>query len=378
MDHDQSIARNETARIKTMEQANQSRLEVASMAKVGFHKQRLTEYLRGKAIFPITLELDLTSECTRSCPECPSSKAVHHHSLSIEFVDRLFGYLEGSTGGLILTGGEPTMAPLFPVALHMARQRGFEEIAVVTNGSLLEQPRIAEALLAYVTTIRLSMYDWDEGSYEEVIRTLRKIESLRNLIERTDSTLQIGISFLTSTNRAMLLAKMAESVWSAGAHWIYFHPLCTKWGLGCPELSDQEGVLAAIKELQNGASFDNRVFMLRERYENTPLEFDGYHSAHFLLVIGADGMNYLAPEVKYQASGVIADLRNGWNNTFLQEQYRIGWINSVTSRAYPALKSRHRGILYNHFIEHLKRSKKSAPDTFEERSTTAFLFPHIL
>ena len=270
------------------------------------------------------------------------------------------------------------MAPLFPRALHMARQRGFEEIAVVTNGSLLDQPHIAEALLAYVTTIRLSMYDWDEGPQEEVGLTLRKIETLRNLIERADSKLQIGISFLTSTNRAMLLGKMAEAVWSAGAHWIYFHPLCTKWGLGCPELSDQEGVLAVISEMQHRASFKNQVFMLRERYEHAPLEFDGYHAARFLLVIGADGKNYLAPEVKYQASGVIADLGNGWNDTFLQERHRLARIRSITSRAYPPLKSRHRGILYNHFIEHLNRNEKSASGSFGGGPTTNFLFPHIL
>ena len=378
MDHDQAIAYEETAHMKTTEQTDRPRFEVASMSKVGFHIQRLKEYLEGKAIFPITLELDLTSECTRACPECPSSMAIHHHSLSMEFVERLFGYLEGRTAGLILTGGEPTMAPLFPRALQMARQRGFDEIAVVTNGSLLDQPHIAEALLAYVTTIRLSMYDWDEGPQEEVGLTLRKIETLRNLIERADSKLQIGISFLTSTNRAMLLEKMAEAVWSAGAHWIYFHPLCTKWGLGCPELSDQEGVFAVISEMQHRASFNNQVFMLRERYEHTPLEFDGYHAAHFLLVIGADGKNYLAPEVKYQASGVIADLGNGWNDTFLQERHRLARIRSITSRAYPALKSRHRGILYNHFIEHLNRNEKSASGAFGGGPTTDFLFPHIL
>jgi MoaA/NifB/PqqE/SkfB family radical SAM enzyme len=378
MDHDQCINRDETSHIETTEQANRPRLEVASMSKVGFHKKRLKEYLDGKPIFPVTLELDLTSECTRACAECPSATAIHHHSLSMEFVDRLFGYMEGRTRGLILTGGEPTMAPLFPTALQMARQRGFEEIAVVTNGSLLDRAHVADALLTHVTTIRLSMYDWDEGSHEDVARTLQKIESLRNLIERTGSKLQIGISFLTSTNRAMLLAKMAESVWSVGAHWIYFHPLCSKWGLGCPELSDQEGVLATIEEFRRRASFNNRVFMLRERYEHSPLEFDGYHAAHFLLVIGADGKNYLAPEVKYQSSGVIADLGNGWNDAFLQERGKLARISSVTSRAYPALKSRHRGILYNHFIEHLRQSEKSAPSTFERGPTADFLFPHIL
>ena len=74
-------------------QVGRLRPELASMFKVGCHKERVRAYLDGKAIFPITLELDLTSECTRVCPECPSATAANHHSLNKEFVDRLFGYL---------------------------------------------------------------------------------------------------------------------------------------------------------------------------------------------------------------------------------------------------------------------------------------------
>jgi MoaA/NifB/PqqE/SkfB family radical SAM enzyme len=360
------------------EQMSGLRPELASMFKVGYHKERVRAYLDGEAIFPITLELDLTSECTRMCPECPSATAANHDSLNMQFVDRLFGYLEGHTTGLLLTGGEPTMAPLFPKALQLARQRGFIDIAVVTNGSLINSPPVEEALLTYVSTIRLSMYDWDGKSCEGAEWTLRRIESLRKRIDRENSRLQIGISALTSKSRVGMLGKLAELVMAAGAHWIYFHPLCTKWGVGCPEPAEQEGVVTKIEELQE-KDFENcQVFMFSARYKSTPLEFDGYYAAHFLLVIGADGRNYLGPEVKYQPHHVLADLAGRWREDFLWERGRLAHVNSVNSRTYPAIKSRHRGVLYNHFIEQLKHTKEPALAEFERASSTGFLFPHIL
>ena len=127
--------------------------EVGSMFKVGFHRERVNDYIEGRDIFPVTLELDLTSDCTRACPECPSVNSAKHCSLSMEFLERLFEDLEGQTPGLLLTGGEPTMAPLFPQVLENAGKYCFQEIAVVTNGTLIHRSDVADALLTHATTI---------------------------------------------------------------------------------------------------------------------------------------------------------------------------------------------------------------------------------
>jgi hypothetical protein len=71
------------------------------------------------------------------------------------------------------------MAPLFGWTLQKARQMGFTEIAVVTNGGLLENPSVADALLSYGTAIRISLYDWDGKMCGGIERTLGRIESLR-------------------------------------------------------------------------------------------------------------------------------------------------------------------------------------------------------
>ncbi len=355
-----------------------SQPEVGSMFKVGLHKNRIDSYLEGRRIFPVTLELDLTSRCTRSCPECPSVNSASHHSLSMDFLEKLLAGFEGQTPGLLLTGGEPTMAPLFPAALDRARRYGFKEIAVVTNGSLLGRPSVADALLRHATTIRLSMYDWEDGANGWFGSTLKRIESLRRRIDREGSGLKIGTSALTSADRADRLDGLVGKLTGAGVHWIYFHPLCSKWGLGTPELAGQAGVVAKIEEIQAGANGGNSVFFFRDRYRDLGLRFSGYHAAQFLAVVGADGLNYLAPEVKYQPEFMIAEFPDERGPEWLWGERRQSRISETRSRSYAAVHSRHRGILYSHFIDGLLQGETDALEGLKTAARMPFLFPSIL
>ena len=104
---------------------------------------------------------------------------------------------------------------------------------------------------------------------------------------------------LTSAVDADGLTLVARRAREAGAHWIYFHPMCIRWDLGMPTQASQEGVIKAL-EMWNAGGLNNfKVFVFRDRYKQDSIEFNHYHAAHFLLVVGADGKNYLGAEVKY-------------------------------------------------------------------------------
>ena len=352
--------------------------EIASTFKITYHKEKLESYLRNESIFPATLELDLTSVCNRTCPNCPSATSLPSKNLEPDFIERLFSLLEGQTRGLLLTGGEPTMAPTFPEALRMARERDFVDVVVVTNGTFLNEERVASALLTYASAVRVSLYDWSAESCGGLYPALKRIEALRSRIDREGSKLQIGVSALTSKKNANGLSTVAQEAISAGAHWIYFHPLCTKWDAGSPLRVDQKGVPNRIEECQAGQLNGFGVFFFHDRYSEGKIEFDGYHSAHFLLVIGADGMNYLGAEVKYQRQHIIADVAGNWRNDFLWQSQRLQRIQAVNSRTYPAIGSRHRGVLYNSLVEQLMQFGQKAADESPPFSRDGFLFPHIL
>ena len=86
-------------------------------------------------------------------------------------------------------------------------------------------------------------------------------EEPSGLFEETGSPLRIGVSALTSTKRAGILEELTKSVRNAGAHWIYFHPLCIKWDSGSPLRVDQRGVLNQIEELHTDQSNHSGVFV---------------------------------------------------------------------------------------------------------------------
>lgn len=354
--------------------------ELASSYKISAHATKILSYLREEPIFPVTLELDITSKCTRKCPDCPSSRSSDFHHLSVRFISNLMASLEGETRGLLLTGGEPTISPDFAKVVKLARKYNFQDIAVVTNGSLLHLNSVVDALVSHVSTIRISLYDWEEGIEGEVETILKRITDLRAKIDQGKSPLKIGVSALTGKNRGKYLIKLSEAVRNSGAHWIYFHPRCIGWDSGSPEQINQEGVFNKIISYQDRLSSSDEfcTFICQDRYKDTSLEFNGYHAANFLLVIGADGLNYLAPEVKYQPQHVLTDVANDWKNNFLWSKRRIKKIQMVRSSSYPALKSRHRGVLYNDFIEKIRTNRLSRAEESLLQSPRKFRFPHIL
>jgi len=352
--------------------------EMASAYKVAYHREKLEAYLRNEEILPATLELDISTKCNRRCPLCPSTTKFRSSALNLGFIEHLFVRLKGQTRGLLLSGGEPTLSPIFSEVLHLAREYGFIDIAIVTNGSLLDKERVAAALCAYASTIRVSIYDWTKERRAHLEPTLRRIETLRSRIDREGSKLQIGVSALTSKENANAVHSIARDVASAGAHWIYFHPKCIRWETGAPDRVDQSGVLKKIIECQEKQSNAFQIFTFPDRYVERKIEFSGYHAAHFLLVIGADGMNYLGAEVKYRPQYIIADLTNNWRDDFLWQKERLKRIESVNSRTYPAVASRHRGVLYNQVIQDLVDRDKRSLDKASASYRTTYVFPHVL
>ena len=354
--------------------------QIASPYKIAYHQANLAAYLKGERIFPATLELDITSRCTRICPNCPSSRSKRIFDLNWSFIDGLLASLEGQTQGLLLTGGEPTLSPRFADVLSLARKRGFQEIAVVTNGTRLDRDDVLDALVRQATSVRISLYDWEAGTDAGWRKVIENIKGLRARIDRAESTLRIGVSALTSKDRVPLLPRIAESVHAAGAHWIYFHPACIGWDNGCPVQVDQDGVLESIETYQRtlrpSAGFE--ALISRFRYSSKGIRFSAYHAAHFLLVIGADGLNYLGPEVKYQPRYVLADATGGRTPDFLWRPERLRKIGAITSDRYPAAKSRLRGVLYNDFIERIIDARQTREEKAILRAPDGFLFPHIL
>jgi organic radical activating enzyme len=349
-------------------------LEMVSPRKIFWHGDKVSDFLAGGPIFPATLELGLTTACDRSCPDCPSRRGRPGLFLDADTAVRLFALCRGRTFGAILSGGEPTLHPGFGGILAAARENGFRDVVVISNGSGLSRAKVAEPLLQHASAVRVSLYDWQEGEPAGHSPTLRRIERLRAKIERTGSPLKIGASLLTQGAGLQSLRRAAAAVRAAGAHWLYLHPTCVSTPRGTERARGQELLFAALDACRREQPPGFAVHYLAERFSDNPVAFQGYHAAHFIMVVGADGDNYLSSETKYQPRYRIAPAAAYADDDFFRSKGRLKKIAAVHSAAYPAGGSRNRGILYNQVLETAMR--RSGDQGLAE--AVEFILPHIL
>lgn len=338
------------------------RPKIFAPAKVAADQEKINAYFRGERIFPTTIELDLTQLCTRSCPACPYSVSRRPGlTLQLPFLDRLFAVLGPQTPGIVLSGGESTIVPHFPETTALARKRGFQQIAVISNGMNLHQPRVQDALLENVTSVRISMYDWLEGESEHFVSTLRKIEHLRNRVAKGGSRLEIGASILTRSDFNHRYEAVGRQALAAGIDWLYFHPFCVDWDLPHPRQADQTGVLEAIERLRAAAPAGANIQVPLERYSLEPLVFGKLHGSHFLIQVGADGVNYAGPECKYEAETALLDLNDYLEDDFLWHPQRLERLDAMNSDNYRFIGTKHRPVVFSDHIERLQRQRAGSP-----------------
>lgn len=89
---------------------------------------------------PIMMNIDLTNRCNLNCPFCFANAGARGEVLELDLdqvrhlLDRACEIHDVRPSCLQYTGGEPTVYPHFLEALDEARQRGFTQVQIATNG----------------------------------------------------------------------------------------------------------------------------------------------------------------------------------------------------------------------------------------------------
>ncbi|MFA5113125.1 MAG: radical SAM protein [Candidatus Margulisiibacteriota bacterium] len=354
--------------------------KIFAPSKVGIDHHKIEAYLNNERIFPTTMEMDLTQLCSRDCPACPYSASKKPGlTLQLPFLDRLFGILGHRTTGLVLSGGEPTIVPHFPATIKLAKKKGFKQIAIISNGANIDRPEVQDALLEHATSIRISLYDWQEADTESLSNTLKKIAGLRRRIDREKSPLELGAAMLTRKAWNHRYGPVGAQAFAAGIDWLYFHPFCVDWEAGTPVQDDQSGTLEEIARLKTVWPENFNVQVPLERYSPLPLKFEKLHGSYFLIQVGADGVNYLGPECKYQKEAALLDLNDYLEDDFLWHPSRLRKIEAANSDNYPYIGTKHRPPIFSDYIQKLidTRKEHKAWDGLQESPNT-FQYPGII
>jgi hypothetical protein len=101
--------------------------------------------------FDITLTLD----CNNDCVFCPRSELKR----VLVPLERLEPLLKKHRGGVVLTGGEPTLLPDLPALVKRCKQLGCKRVGVITNGRRVSDKKYMRALVsAGLDEITISIY----------------------------------------------------------------------------------------------------------------------------------------------------------------------------------------------------------------------------
>jgi len=301
-----------------------------------FSHLRMTDWLRGKLVYPITHELGPSGpgNCNNACPMCLhgsyyNTKATMAFETYKRLMDELTSYEAQGLGedvnarGMIFSSsGEPTMNPRILDFIEYTKSKRVD-LALITNGSNWRRiDGLAETVLKHVSWTRTSL---DAGSNETRRKTHgvgdydKVIESLGMLAEakkRMGSECQIGAQITVSEDNWMDIIQATNDVSKVGIDYFQIKPVVyhAKDPRGQLPREFWEKVLPVAETAER--AFDRDDFKVWVKYDQFGAIMKSDHDkgaytsclAHIWPVIEADGRVFHCSQTRGMPEFEIGDL----------------------------------------------------------------------
>ena len=138
--------------------------------KLCFHQDRIKDWLAGKRIAPITIDMALTRSCNYKCVYCYGMLQENKRQVLTKKI--LFDFLDdaaeiGVKAISLVSDGESMCSPHFYDFITYAKKKGLD-IAVGTNGSILKKEKLKDMLSA-LTYLRFNMSAGEPKRYARIM-----------------------------------------------------------------------------------------------------------------------------------------------------------------------------------------------------------------
>jgi sulfatase maturation enzyme AslB (radical SAM superfamily) len=223
------------------------------------HWDKIQALVKGKDIFPVTLELDVSSACDHDCTWCVDPAGSHSNVLMPASMARKIlreAKLLGIQGIVFKGGGESTLNPELASILQTAGDLEFE-IGIVTHGGNLEDETLLNALVRYGAYVRLSI----DGPTPESRQELHGVDDFNTLVTGIENLVAmrgskrhpvIGANFCLDYARRHLAETCIHLGEKLGLDYVLIRPpFCEEVGFPAPHTPAEAALLR--KELQNAA-----------------------------------------------------------------------------------------------------------------------------
>jgi len=201
--------------------------------KLIYHPHRVAQWLDGKVIYPLYLEISPAGACNHRCTFC----ALDYTGYQARFLDtamliKLVNELGPlGVGSIMYAGeGEPLLHPDIARIVCQTRSAGID-VAITTNGVKLV-PQLAEQILPYLSWIKISIDAGSPGQYAAIHRTraeefntvIANIEAAARLIRDNGWRCALGTQALLLPENAAEMEDLAALVKAAGARYLVIKP----------------------------------------------------------------------------------------------------------------------------------------------------------
>ncbi len=217
------------------------------------------------------LDLKLHFYCTNNCRFCVQA---HKRNIFYKPKEEVFKELEdGRKDGaeeLVLTGGEPTLHKDLPEIIEYARELGYKNIQLQTNGRLLASKRYFQKLVdAGLTEVSPALHGHRPELHDFLTRAKNSFkQTVKGILNAKDFGLRIVLNSVVTKPNFRYLPKMAELfvrldvysyqfafVHAAGNAWYLFEQVVPRLSLAAPyihkglEIGEEVGIISMAEAM---------------------------------------------------------------------------------------------------------------------------------
>jgi len=198
-----------------------------------FHPKRVSDWVEGKNIYPIYVEIGLTNRCNHRCSFCAldwveKNKADMDSKIMLYTLDELPAY--GVKSVMFAGEGEPLLHRDISQFVKYAKENGLD-VSITTNGVLFNEKK-AKEILPYLSWIRFSVDAGTKETYSKIHGTKEKdfekvisnIEYAANLRDKKEYGATIGVQTLLMPENIDEIPKLARIAKKIGADNIQVKP----------------------------------------------------------------------------------------------------------------------------------------------------------
>jgi len=340
--------------------ANRTGLPIVSLDeahapnKVLAHADLLRKFAGGEEFRPIHMRIGIMGACNMRCHFCnfhsPNEENFYdlfsfRHSIPTDKAIALLGEF-AAAGGRAVTfcgSGECTIHPGYAEICRAAHEAGLR-IGLITNGSRLADPAVADCVAATHTWVRIGL---NAGTEENFTRITRDRDGTFGTFERTpralrdaaaDPEFRVGFNFVITAENYAEIRLAAGLAARSGAHYVRFEPEFYS-ALGHETVQDvMAEVTAALTEAAALGTADFEVSVPKldrgpmDRVDAVEGDFEQCHYSRFVTAVGADGNLYPCPQVHLNSRYLIGSVLDEGYLGVLEGGRRAEWERSNPRR----------------------------------------------